>query len=262
MTTILFPVAVVAAIGLISGLALAIAAIVMHVPIDPRTEQVLEALPGANCGACGFSGCAGYAEAVVSGGAPLNQCIPGGNATAQAIAALMGATAAPVAERRAFVRCGGDRETCKQSFAYRGEQTCAAASLLYSGQKQCNYGCLGFGDCAALCPHNAISLVNGLARVDSARCVGCALCLSACPKGMIVMAETRGRAVNRCCSEAPGALVRRHCAAGCIGCRLCEKACPAGAIKINANLARVDSSKCTGCGLCVQKCPTKCLSMA
>jgi ferredoxin len=171
----------------------------------------------------------------------------------------MGVAAETVAERKALVRCGGTREKCKLSFEYRGEQTCEAASLLYSGQKQCNYGCLGFGDCAAVCPHGAIAVQDGVAFVDQDRCFGCALCVAACPKNIITITETRGKAINRCCSQAPGPLVRRHCAAGCIGCRLCEKNCPEHAITVANNLAYVDPAKCTGCGLCQQKCPTKCL---
>ena len=262
MSPILLAICIVAGIGLVSGLGLAVAAIVMHVPVDPRVERVLAVLPGANCGACGYSGCAGYAEAIVNQGAPGNLCTPGGNATAEAIAEIMGGTAETVAERKALVRCGGTHEKCKMSFNYRGEQTCAAASLLYSGQKQCNYGCLGFGDCAKVCRQEAIFLRDGVAVVDQDKCVGCAVCVAECPKGIIVITETRGRAINRCCSRAPGAIARRQCAAACIGCRLCEKACPAGAIAVTDNLAVVDPAKCTGCGFCQAKCPTKCLVMS
>ena len=259
MTSILLAVAIVAGLGLIAGVGLAIAAIVMHVPVDERVERLAGALPGANCGACGFSGCAGYADAIVNEGAPCNQCTPGGAKTAQALAEILGIEAGEVAERKALVRCGGTTEKCKQSFEYRGEQSCAAASQLYNGQKQCAYGCLGFGDCLRACPEGAISLRGGVAVVDQNLCTGCSMCAKACPKHIIGMSETRGRAVNRCCSQAAGAVTRRQCAAGCIGCKLCERNCPTQAVKVENNLAYVNAALCVGCGACTEKCPTKCL---
>ena len=255
-------VGIVAGVGLIAGLGLAIAASVMHVKTDPRVEEVTAALPGVNCGACGYPGCMSYAEAIVNEGVAGNRCTPGGNGAAQAIAVIMGIQAEVVADRKALVRCGGTHELCKPSYEYRGEQTCAAASLLYSGQKQCNYGCLGFGDCARVCPYHAISIINGIAVVNQDICVGCALCVSSCFKGIIGMTETKGKAINRCCSEAPGAVVRRQCATGCIGCKLCERNCPQGAITVTNGLAHVDAARCNGCGLCHDKCPTHCLVMS
>ena len=262
MTAIFLAIAIVAGLGLIAGVGLAIAAIVMHVPVDKTVERLTEAMPGANCGACGYSGCAGYAQAIADGAA-CNLCIPGGAATAKVLAGIMGLEdAGEVAERRALVRCGGTHENCKQSFEYRGEQSCAAACLLYSGQKECNYGCLGFGDCLRACPEGAISLRDGVAVVDQNRCRGCYLCVKGCPKGIIVMTETRGKAINKCWSQAAGAVVRRQCKAGCIGCKLCERNCPEHAVKVENNLAIVDPELCTGCGQCVAKCPTKCLIMS
>ena len=52
-------------LGIAFGLGLAVAAKRFHVDADPRIEEVYEALPGVDCGACGYPGCAGYAEAVV-----------------------------------------------------------------------------------------------------------------------------------------------------------------------------------------------------
>ena len=262
MTSILLAIAVVAGIGLVAGLGLAIASAVMHVPTDERVQALTEALPGANCGACGYAGCAGYAEAVAAGEAPCNLCTPGSNAVARVLAGIMGVEAGAVADRKALVRCNGTHENCKQSHEYRGEQTCAAASLLYSGQKQCNYGCLGLGDCARVCPEGAIFFRDGVAVMDQRKCVGCSRCERECPKQIIVMRETVGKAINRCCSQAPGAVVRAQCKAGCIGCRLCAKGCPEEAIAIENNLAHVDPEKCTGCGKCVSRCPTKCLVMS
>ncbi|MDR2524696.1 MAG: RnfABCDGE type electron transport complex subunit B [Oscillospiraceae bacterium] len=259
--SILLPILIVAGIGLVAGVGLAIAAAALHVPRNEQVELLLAALPGANCGACGYSGCAGYAEAIAGANAAANLCIPGGAKTAAALGAVLGAEVGRVAEKRAFVRCNGTLSSCKPSHEYRGEQSCAASSMLFSGQKQCNYGCLGFGDCAKSCPEDAILLRNGIAAVDPERCIGCAACVRACPKKIIVLAEARGRAVNRCSSKAPGAICRKQCGVSCLGCRLCERNCPEHAVQVNDHLATVDMALCTGCGLCVSKCPTKCLQM-
>jgi Na+-translocating ferredoxin:NAD+ oxidoreductase RNF subunit RnfB len=261
MSGILLAIAIVAGIGLVAGTGLGVAAIVMHVPTDERVRRLTQALPGANCGACGFSGCEGYAGAIASGAAATNLCIPGGGGTARVLAEIMGTQAQAVIPLRALVCCNGTHANCKLSYEYRGEQSCAAASLLYSGQKQCNYGCLGFGDCAAACPQGAITVRNGVALVDERVCVGCALCVAVCPKKIITMVEQQGKAVNLCCSQTPGALCRKQCSASCIGCKICEKQCPHGAVKVEHNVAKVEAALCTGCGLCAAKCPTKSLRM-
>ncbi|MDR1464922.1 MAG: RnfABCDGE type electron transport complex subunit B [Oscillospiraceae bacterium] len=256
MTVIFTAAAIVAGIGLIAGIGLAVAARMMHVPTDERAERLAEVLPGANCGACGYSGCEGYANAISSEDAPCNLCIPGGADVANALSSLMGVEPQRVAEKRAMVLCAGTREHCKLRYEYHGEPTCAAASLLYSGQKQCNYGCLGFGDCTRACPFGAIALRDGIAVVDTGKCVGCGVCVAACPKQVIILAETKGRAVNRCSSRAPGSISRKHCSVSCLGCRLCAKNCPEQAITVENNLASVDMDQCTGCGLCISRCPT------
>ena len=262
MTSIILAIGIVTGVGLVAGLGLAVAASALHVREDARVEEVLGVLPQVNCGACGFAGCSSYAEAIVNNGAAGNLCTPGGDAAARAVAAILGTQAEAVADRKALVRCGGALERCKQSFEYQGEQTCAAASLFYGGPKQCGYGCLGFGDCARACSYHAISIVNGVAVVDQDICVGCAMCAAACLKHIIGITETRGKAVNRCCSAAAGPVTRRQCGAGCIGCKLCEKNCPRGAIIVKDHLAHVDPALCTGCGLCQAHCPTKCLVMS
>ena len=261
MSSILLAIAIVSGIGLVSGVGLAIAAALMQEPVDERVQRLIEALPGYNCGACGHPGCAGYAEAMHAGTAPCNLCTPGGNAAAQALAAIMGTETEAVAPRKALVRCNGTHENRKQSYDFQGEQTCAAASPLCSGQS-CDYGCLGLGDCMRACPNGAITMEDGIARVDQDKCHGCSICERACPRQIIVMKETVGKAINRCCSRDPGPVSRKLCKASCVGCKLCEKNCPEQAIAVENGLAHVDPEKCTGCGLCVSKCPTKSLVMS
>ena len=60
-------VVIVVVIGLIAGLILSVASIVFAVPVNETAEAIVGVLPGANCGACGFAGCSGYAEALAAG---------------------------------------------------------------------------------------------------------------------------------------------------------------------------------------------------
>ena len=61
---------VIALIGLVAAIVLAVADRYLSVREDPRIGMVTAALPGANCGGCGFPGCDGYARALVAGTAP------------------------------------------------------------------------------------------------------------------------------------------------------------------------------------------------
>ena len=82
-------------LGLVAAILLSIASRVFYVKEDPRVEAVLEVLPGANCGGCGFAGCEGYAAAVVSDpDIPANKCCAGGADTAIAVGELTGKTVA------------------------------------------------------------------------------------------------------------------------------------------------------------------------
>ena len=99
MYDILFPVLVVAGIGLLAGLGLAIASVVMAVPKDEKAEKITEMLPGANCGACGFSGCSGYAAALAKGEAKPGLCSPGGAEVAAEISEFLGLGGVSVEKR-------------------------------------------------------------------------------------------------------------------------------------------------------------------
>ena len=94
MTTVIIAVVVLAVLGAIFGLVLAIASKVFAVEVDPREEAILGCLPGANCGACGCAGCADYAKTIVEDGNAVNKCVPGGAKVAGEIAAIMGVGAA------------------------------------------------------------------------------------------------------------------------------------------------------------------------
>ena len=224
-------------------------------------------LPGANCGGCGYAGCAAYAEAVLNGEAPIGACASGGNECAQAMAAIMGVQAEEVTRKVAHVRCSGQRvydkdgnliKGVKSKAEYEGFKDCLSASKVGgNGPIACKYGCLGFGSCVKACKYGAISVKDGVAVVDEDLCVGCMACANACPRNLIVPVEP-GRAVTiSCASNAKGAVTTRGCTVGCIGCGLCKKICPEGAITVVNNLAVIDYSKCVSCGLCATVCPKK-----
>ncbi len=252
---ILVPVIIVAAIGLLCGVMLSLASHFLEVKVDERVEKVREALPGANCGACGYTGCDGYAAAVASGEAELTKCAPGGAATAKAIGEIMGAEVGDVRQKYAVVMCGGSNEFTENKFDYHGIGSCAAAALLAAGPAACCYGCMGLGDCAAVCENGAITVKNGVAVVDKSLCGGCGKCVTACPKQIIKVIDADDRAVVRCKNTDKGADTRKACKTGCIGCMKCVKACEYGAVTVENFVATVDNDKCVGCGKCVAACP-------
>jgi len=265
MESILYAIAILGGLGLIFGTVLAIASKVFYVETDPRLDKLNECLPGANCGGCGYAGCGGYAEAVLNGEAPIGRCASGGNECAQEMAAIMGVEAAEVTRKVALVRCSGEKSYDKDGnltkgarvkAEYEGFHDCLAASKVGgNGPLSCKFGCLGYGSCVKACKYGAMSVVNGVAKVDEDLCVGCMACATACPRNLIVAVEPDRNVVIACASLAKGAVTTRGCTVGCIGCSLCKKICPKDAITIERNLARIDYSKCDNCGLCATVCP-------
>ncbi len=260
LENIISAVLVVAALGLAAGVLLALAARFMAVKEEERVGIIRECLPGANCGACGYTGCDSYAKALVEEGAKTNLCVPGAAFVAEKVAAILGVEADAAVSLTAFVHCGGTKEAAAEKAVYDGVKACKAASLVYGGQKACIYACLGFGDCAAVCPTQAIDVENGAAKVKPARCIGCGLCEKACPKHIISLIPRESRVAVVCSSRENGAAVRKECKNGCIACRKCEKICPVNAITVENNLSHVDREKCVRCGKCAAVCPVHCIA--
>lgn len=258
MNGIILAVAIVAGVGAFIGLFLGIASMKFKVEVDEREAAVLEALPGNNCGGCGYPGCSGLAGAIVKGEAPVNQCPVGGETVAKNIASIMGVEAEDSVRKVAFVACQGDCDKSTIDYDYSGVKDCSMVKFVPGGgPKSCNYGCTGFGNCVKECPFDAIHIFNGVAVVDKEKCKACGKCVSACPKNLISLIPYDSQYVVACSSLDKGADAMKKCEVPCIGCSLCAKNCPAEAITVENFNATIDQSKCTGCGTCIQKCPKK-----
>ncbi|MCQ2385411.1 MAG: RnfABCDGE type electron transport complex subunit B [Clostridia bacterium] len=255
MDPIIYAVLIVSGIGLFAGVGLGIANRFMAVKKNETAEKIASILPGANCGGCGFSGCAGYAEALSqSKNLKTNLCVVGGDKTAKEISELLGVTAASAEKKTAFVKCRGSFDATEKTGAYQGIRSCKAASMLYGGAGACRYGCIGFGDCVDACEYGAMSVRNGVAVADASLCVACGKCVKTCPKRLITLLPASFATAVPCSNPDKGADTRKVCKAGCIGCKMCEKVCESGAITVENGLATIDPDKCTGCGKCAEAC--------
>ncbi len=230
------------------------------IDIDPRIEQTSELLPGANCGGCGYAGCADFAKAVVSGEAKPEQCPVNSAENRTAIEKLLGLTAGASSKSVAVVLCGGDDSKSGKSVGYNGITDCKSAMLVAGGDKACPFGCLGFATCARACPFGAIEMINNLAVVHRDICVGCGKCVTACPRKIIRMVPVEARVHVFCSSTDKGPEKRKYCSVSCIGCRKCVKAAEEGQIEMEGFLAKVNYEKFPDLPL-IEKaaCPTGCL---
>ena len=257
---VLYAVLILLGAAVVCAVLLTVASVLFAVKEDERALAIRDCLPGANCGACGYSGCDGYAKALSEGKTTkTNLCVPGGDGVAKEIATMMGVEAEDVVERVAYVACNGTCDAVQKKYDYRGQSTCRTANLSYQGDRACSFACLGYGDCMRVCPKDAISIKDGVAKVDPRKCIGCGICTRECPNGIIHLINDTSRVVVECSNHDKGALTRKICSNGCIGCGKCQKACPEGAITVKDNLATIDYSKCTGCGTCAGVCPVKCI---
>ena len=225
---------------------------------DPKIDKIKAALPGANCGACGFPGCDAYANAVFKGEDP-SKCTSGGKKTAEDLAAILG-VAVTVVDKVAVLLCQGTRERAPEKGDYVGIKTCTAAKLSAGGTKLCAWGCLSYGDCESVCAFDAIHVrPDGIPHVDFDNCTGCGQCVKACPQKILTLVPKDRKGAVALCSNRNviKAMVRKTCSVGCFKCELCVKSCPQKAIKMENGTPVVDYSLCDSCNVCVEKCPSK-----
>ncbi|MCR5686692.1 MAG: RnfABCDGE type electron transport complex subunit B [Lachnospiraceae bacterium] len=255
-------VATVAGCGLIISIFLSIFGKKFAVEVNKKEEAVLAALPGNNCGGCGYPGCSGLAAAIVKGEAEVGGCPVGGKSVADEIAKIMGVDAGQFVRKVAFVKCHGTCDAAGDSYEYTGPHDCKAAAIAPGrGSKACNYGCLGFGSCQKVCDNDAIHILDGIAKVDPEKCGACGKCVSACPMGLIELVPYESNVRVACSSKDKGPVTMKACRNGCVGCGLCAKTCEYSAVSVEDNLARIDYDKCVSCGSCAEKCPKKIITV-
>lgn len=248
-----------AALGTVGGAAaamLASASRLFHVQEDPRISQLTEILPGANCGGCGYPGCAGFAAGLVAGKADPLACAPGGAETARRIGEMLGLEVAVKERMVARLLCRGGEEICLRTFDYQGLTSCKAVSLMsQTGSKGCPRACDGLGDCVRVCAFGAMAMgPDNLPQIDEEKCTGCGLCVAACPKNVLTM-EPHDRFVFRAChTNLAPRLMRSTCAVGCNSCKMCIRACPYDALEFDGRLPQYIDERCVNCGLCVDAC--------
>ncbi|MGC9353600.1 MAG: Fe-S cluster domain-containing protein [Mariniphaga sp.] len=260
--TVIYTIATLSAIGTSAAVILYFVARKFKVYEDPRIDEVEKALPAANCGGCGYAGCRAFAEACVKA-KDLSDlyCPVGGNETMDRVAEILGLEAVKKDARVAFIRCNGTCDHRPKTNLYDGATTCAIAASVYSGETDCQWGCLGYGDCYDACDFDAIELRAdlGVPKIIDDKCVACGACVEACPKDLIELRKKfpkDRKVVVACRNKDKGGVARKACSVACIGCGLCEKECKFDAITIENNLAFIDSDKCTLCRKCVSVCPT------
>lgn len=266
MSPILLAVIVLGAIGLLCAAFLYLVAKKFAVHEDPRIDQVEELLPGANCGACGHSGCRDFAVKCVTENSLSGKFCPvGGDKAMNAIGSLLGLKAESAVQKIAVLRCNGSCLVRKHTTLYDGPRSCAIERLIYAGETECQYGCLGCGDCISACKFGAIKLndTTKIPEIDENLCTACGACVEACPGNLIELRAKgpKGRRIYVACSNHDrGALSIKECKASCIGCGKCAKVCPFNAITVSDNLAYIDYEKCRLCRKCVEVCPVHCIT--
>ncbi len=248
-------------LGALLGVGLYIASKFLSVKKDERIMKVEQALPGLNCGACGFAGCESYAAAILTAGEELDLCKPGGPDTLSELGSIMGREVELSGEKLvAQVHCRGGEGTAEYAFDYEGIIDCNAATLLYGGAKKCPHGCLGLGSCIKVCPVDAIVYDEiGLVWVDRDTCISCGKCIDICPTGVMKMIPFEADIIVACNSIDKGGVVRKYCTVGCIGCKKCERSSPDGGFVVNDFLAGIDYSQGGERDSALSDCPTKCI---
>ena len=255
---VFIPALILLVLAMLFAIALAYLGKKLAVSRDERIDQVRDCLSGANCGACGYAGCDGFATALVEGKAELSSCNATSKEKKEEIAEILGLT--DTGEATKVVVCCHGGQDAKDKYDYVGYGDCRSMELLAGGRKQCAWGCLGTGSCVDACQHHAVTVKQkGYSEVSLSKCISCGKCISVCPKNIIKRIPASATYYVACSNHQKGKEVRELCTKGCIACGICVKQCEVGAITIVDNLATIDYTKCINCGKCAAKCPQRCI---
>lgn len=255
---VFIPALILLVLAMLFAIALAYLGKKLAVSRDERIDQVKDCLSGANCGACGYAGCDGFATALVEGKAELSSCNATSKEKKEEIAEILGLT--DTGEATKVVVCCHGGQDAKDKYDYVGYGDCRSMELLSGGRKQCAWGCLGTGSCVDACQHHAVTVKQkGYSEVSLSKCISCGKCISVCPKKIIKRIPASATYYVACSNHQKGKEVRELCTKGCIACGICVKQCEVGAITIVDNLATIDYTKCINCGKCAAKCPQRCI---
>ncbi len=261
MSNIMLAALIIGGAGIILGIILAIFSKIMAVPVDEKEEKIRSFLPSINCGACGYTGCDGYAAALASGNeTKVTLCKPGGQDVANKLSSCLGIESGTIEKTTAMVFCQGNSHNTDKKASYHGLQTCHMAKLVAGGDGKCGYGCFGYGDCTKVCDYDAIHVIDGVAFVDSSKCTSCMQCINVCPQRIIELVPlNKAHSIVFCHNEDRAPIANKVCKASCIACGLCVRNCPEKCIEIKNNRAVIDYARCTNCGACHQVCPHQCI---
>ena len=258
--TLIYAAIVLFGLTLVFATLLGIAKEKLKVDQDPRIPEVLDVLPAANCGGCGFAGCADFAKAVVEKRAGIDGCPVGGAVCAEKIAAILGVEVVKTFPYRPVIHCAARTEDKKGIVPYEGVESCVEADVVGVTQA-CTYGCLEFGDCVKVCNYDALHMIEGKPVIDYEKCTGCGACVKACPRNLIeqIPFKQERMLVIACANKEPGKNVKQVCKVGCIGCKACQRMF-ADLFEVTSNLAIMDYEKYTGeedFEAVIAKCPAK-----
>ncbi len=243
--------------GLLAWL-LAVANRRLYVYEDPRIAQVEELLPKSNCGACGTAGCRNFAEELVAGKIMPAKCTVSPPQMTGYIADFLGVAAGDVEKRVARLACAGGKHVARLRAHYDGLATCRAAATVGGGGKACVWGCLGLGDCEAVCDFDAIRMNQyGLPEVDTDKCTACGDCVVVCPKGLFSLHPLSHKLWVACKNHADGDTAERLCEVACTACGKCAVDSAPGLIKVENELATIDYGRnALATARSIERCPT------
>ncbi len=229
----------------------------LYVYEDPRIDAVEDMLPHANCGACGYPGCRPFAEALVSSQVLPGKCTVSSDEGRMAIADYLGVSLGAEEKQVARLACAGGTNVALNRASYKGLKSCQGASLVSGGGKGCFWGCLGHGDCEAVCDFDAITMnAHGLPIVDEKLCTACGDCVEVCPKDLFSLQPISHQLWVACKNLEQGDGVLEDCQVGCTACGKCAMDAPGNLITMVNNLPVVNYSENHKTQVPIQRCPT------